>query len=191
MQPPPQPPQAPKPAAEGRRKIRVEKQKFPSVRYYSYRKYLVREREDEIILWNPPGLAITNHLHGGGFYLPTQSVTWCSTTRWNNIAAVYETDGRFRFWYCDIAMPCTFHGAEDVITFVDLDLDLIAYADGTYRVDDEDEFLVHQRQYGYPPEVVARAREELNTLIADHAARRYPFDGSLDGYIPAQYAPKR
>lgn len=167
-----------------RRKVRIEKLKFPDVRYYSYRKYLVREGGDELILYNPPGLAITNHLHGGGFYLPTQSVTWCSTTRWNNIAAVYESDGRFRFWYCDVAMPCTLDG--DVLSYVDLDLDLIAYADGTYRVDDEDEFIAHQELYQYPPEIVARARVELDAMIAAHAAKQFPFDGSLGEFIPAE-----
>jgi len=172
------------PTSDVRRKLRIEKQKYPDVRYYSYRKYLLTRRDDELILYNPPGLAITNHLHGGGFYLPTQSVTWCSTERWNNIGAVYESDGRFRFWYCDIAMPCHLDEDENVVTFVDLDLDLIAYRDGTYRVDDEDEFLVHQTQYGYPPEIVERARAELHALIAQHAAKQYPFDGSLDAFLP-------
>ncbi len=172
-------------AAETRRKLRVEKLKYPDVRYYSYRKYLIEERADELILFNPPGLAITNHLHGGGFYLPTQSVTWCSTTRWNNIAAVYESDGRFRFWYCDVAMPCML--ADDVLSYVDLDLDLIAYADGTYRIDDEDEFAAHQTLYKYPQEIIDRARAELGALIAQHGAKIFPFDGSLADYIPAPY----
>ena len=48
-----------------------------------------------------------------------------------------------------------------MLSYVDLDLDLIAYEDGTYRIDDEDEFLAHQRQYDYPPEIVERARAEL------------------------------
>lgn len=172
------------PTPDPRRKVRIEKQKYPDVRYYSYRKYLLTQHDDELILYNPPGLAITNHLNGGGFYLPTQSVTWCSTERWNNVGAVYESDGRFRFWYCDIAMPCGFDETGDVLTFVDLDLDLIAYRDGTYRVDDEDEFLVHQKQYGYPSDVIERARIELDALIALHAAKEFPFDGALDAYLP-------
>lgn len=166
-------------------RIRVEKMKYPDIRYYSYQKRLVRRAADEIILYNSPGLAITDHLRGGGFYLPTQSVTWCSTERWNSVSAVFEPKGAFKFWYCDVAMPCTLAG--DVLAYVDLDLDLIAYQDGTYRVDDEDEFLVHQREYGYPPEIVARARAELAGLIAAHAARVYPFDGALGGYVPAPY----
>jgi len=167
------------------RRIRIEKMKYPNVRYYSYQKRLLHEAGDELILYNPPGLAITDHLRGGGFYLPTQSVTWCSTERWNNIAAVYESKGAFKFWYCDVSMPCTL--AEEVLSYVDLDLDLIAYQDGTYRVDDEDEFLSHQRQYGYPAEIVERARAELAALIAAHAARIFPFDGSLTAFVPEVY----
>jgi protein associated with RNAse G/E len=167
------------------RKVRIEKMKYPNVRYYSYHKRLLRETGDELILYNPPGLAITDHLRGGGFYLPTQSVTWCSTEPCNNIPAVYESKGAFKFWYCDVAMPCTF--ADDVLSYVDLDLDLIAYADGTYRVDDEDEFIAHQRQYCYPPEIIERARAELAALIAAHAAQTFPFDGSLIEFVPEAY----
>src|SRR5437588_415394 len=65
--------------------------------------------------------------------------------------------------------------------------DLIAYADGTYRVDDEDEFLAHQREYDYPSAIVERARAELDGLIAAHAARVFPFDGSLAAFVPEAY----
>jgi protein associated with RNAse G/E len=166
-------------------RIRVEKMKYPNVRYYSYQKRLLQHEGDEVILYNSPGLAITDHLRGGGFYLPTQSVTWCSTERWNSVSAVFEPKGAFKFWYCDVAMPCTID--ERVLSYVDLDLDLIAYADGTYRVDDEDEFLAHQREYDYPPDVVARAREELDALIAAHKAGQYPFDGTLARFVPEPY----
>ena len=98
---------------------------------------------------------------------------------------MYESKGAFKFWYCDVSMPCTF--AEDVLSYVDLDLDLIAYEDGTYRVDDEDEFLSHQREYEYPAEIVDRARAELAALIAAHAARVFPFDGSLTTFMPEAY----
>ncbi len=73
-------------------RVRVEKMKYPDVRYYSYQKRLVHRDADEIILYNSPGLAITDHLRGGGFYLPTQSVTWCSTERWNSVSAVFERE---------------------------------------------------------------------------------------------------
>lgn len=167
------------------RRLRIEKMKYPHVRYYSYQKRLVHTEGDTLILYNSPGLAITDHLRGGGFYLPTQSVTWCSTERWNNIAAIYDSKGTFKFWYCDVSMPCTL--VDDVLSYVDLDLDLIAYADGTYRVDDEDEFIAHQELYAYPPHVVSRARVELAALIDAHTAHRFPFDGSLTDYVPPAY----
>jgi protein associated with RNAse G/E len=166
-------------------RVRVEKMKYPNVRYYSYQKRLLRQDGDEIILYNSPGLAITDHLRGGGFYLPTQSVTWCSTARWNSVSAVFEPKGAFKFWYCDVAMPCTL--SDNVLAYVDLDLDLIAYPDGTYRVDDEDEFQAHQREYQYPSEIIEQARAELDGLIAAHKAHAYPFDGSLAEYVPEPY----
>jgi protein associated with RNAse G/E len=60
--------------------------------------------------------------------------------------------------YVDITTPPVWHG--DLVTAVDLDLDVIRRFDGTWFVDDEDEFAEHQVSYGYPADVVAAAEAE-------------------------------
>jgi protein associated with RNAse G/E len=50
---------------------------------------------------------------------------------------------------------------------VDLDLDVIRVrATGSVEVVDEDEFAEHQVRYGYPEDVVRRAREVADRLAA-------------------------
>ena len=60
--------------------------------------------------------------------------------------------------YVDITTPPVWDG--DLVTAVDLDLDVIRRFDGSWYVDDEDEFAEHQVAYGYPPELVTAAEAE-------------------------------
>jgi protein associated with RNAse G/E len=65
--------------------------------------------------------------------------------------------------------------SESHVQAIDLDLDVIRLWDGTVMVDDEDEFAEHQLKYGYPPDVVARARESCEHRVARVEARAEPF----------------
>jgi uncharacterized protein len=62
-----------------------------------------------------------------------------------------------------------------LIEAVDLDLDVIRRRDGRVLLLDEDEFAEHQVLYGYPPEVVDRARATAADLLARVSARVEPF----------------
>ena len=63
----------------------------------------------------------------------------------------------------------------DVIHAVDLDLDVVRLSDGRVLVLDEDEFAEHQVRYGYPPDVVTRARATADDLVAALTAGVEPF----------------
>ncbi|SDP48420.1 hypothetical protein SAMN04489867_2622 [Pedococcus dokdonensis] len=66
--------------------------------------------------------------------------------------------------YCDITTVPVWDGTH--VTAVDLDLDVIRRFDGSWFVDDEDEFAEHRVSYGYPVEVVAAAEAEC-ARVAD------------------------
>ena len=60
--------------------------------------------------------------------------------RWYNKFEIYDRDdGKFKGWYCNIGYPAVLE--EEVVSYVDLALDLWVAADGTQTVLDEDEFL--------------------------------------------------
>lgn len=67
---------------------------------------------------------------------------------------------------------------DDVLAFVDLDLDLVI-AEGRVRLTDADDFRTRCRAMGYPPEIQAGAWEGLRDAAARHAEGRWPFDGWL------------
>jgi protein associated with RNAse G/E len=58
---------------------------------------------------------------------------------------------------------------------IDLDLDIIVQQDGTVAIDDEDEFEVHQVEFGYTPDMIRRAGEETARIVEELEARREPF----------------
>jgi hypothetical protein len=64
--------------------------------------------------------------------------TWYSD-RWYNIFEIFAVeDGRLRGWYCNIGRPAEF--SERQLSYEDLALDLLVFADGRQIVLDEDEF---------------------------------------------------
>ncbi|GAB3496106.1 DUF402 domain-containing protein [Flexivirga lutea] len=62
------------------------------------------------------------------------------------------------------------------VTMIDLDLDVVQRANGFLYVDDEDEFLDHQRRFGYPEEVVRRAEDDTRRVFGAIRDGRGPFD---------------
>lgn len=61
------------------------------------------------------------------------------TDRWYNIFAIHDReDDRVKGWYCNIGKPAVIE--DDVVSYVDLALDLWVSTDGRQTVLDEDEF---------------------------------------------------
>ena len=58
---------------------------------------------------------------------------------------------------------------------IDLDLDVAVHVDGTVEIQDEDEFEIHQVEYGYSEEMIERASEETRRVVAAFAEREEPF----------------
>ncbi|MGQ0761447.1 MAG: DUF402 domain-containing protein [Acidobacteriota bacterium] len=93
--------------------------------------------------------------------------------RWYNIFHFLKTDGSSRFWYCNINTPPTFENG--VLSYIDLDIDVLVQPDFTYQVLDFNEFEQNAFIFGYPDEVrheVQCAVGEVTSLIE---ARQFPF----------------
>lgn len=84
--------------------------------------------------------------------------------RWYN---VFRFGGRF---YCNVSQPPRFDGS--ILTYVDLDVDVLVEPDFSYRILDLEDFEI----YPYPAEVRQKARQALEELISLIEARIFPFD---------------
>ncbi len=99
---------------------------------------------------------------GVTFFLPGQ---------WFNVVALLEQSG-VRY-YCNIASPFTHYN--DVVTYIDYDLDVIKFPDGSVHTVDEEEYESHRVLYQYPEIVEAKVREGLNSLLQKVRANASPF----------------
>lgn len=86
--------------------------------------------------------------------------------------------------YIDITTPIEWTGNDgNIVSMIDLDLDIIRRRDGTVYVDDEDEFEEHQVSYGYPPEIITLAEESAERVYAAVAAKTAPYDGTHQRWL--------
>lgn len=83
--------------------------------------------------------------------------------RWYNIFRFHEPDGTLRNYYCNVTMPPIF--ADDVIDYVDLDIDVIVWPEKGYEVLDREDLAMNKIKYGYPAEVVANVEKSLAEII--------------------------
>lgn len=81
--------------------------------------------------------------------------------KWFNIFEIYDRDDdHFKGYYCNVATPAIIE--EEVVSFVDLALDLWVSADGRQTVLDEDEF----KELDLNDDLRAKARAGLEELKA-------------------------
>ena len=110
-----------------------------------------------------------------GLIVPgTHSTEYYWTDRWYSIFRFREPSGELRNYYCNVNQPAQFNGR--VLSYVDLDIDVLIAPDFSYSILDEDEFAVNAARFDYPPEISSRVREALAELVALIEARDFPFD---------------
>jgi uncharacterized protein len=104
----------------------------------------------------------------------TRLVEYYWLDRWYNILRFLNDDGSTRFFYCNITTPPKLDG--ELLTYIDLDIDVLALPDLSYEVLDLDEFDANAGRYGYPDEVRLRSHAAVDELTSMIEARQFPFD---------------
>jgi protein associated with RNAse G/E len=142
------------------RNVRVVYRKFDEkLHWHQWMQYL---GEDQYGLWlGAPAGSVSQRGDEPEIVQASAHVQLLPTGRW--FTAIFNDEPRSTEIYCDITTPVEF--ADDVVTMIDLDLDVIRKRDGTIYVDDEDEFAEHQVKYGYPADVIATAQQTCDWLV--------------------------
>jgi uncharacterized protein len=113
---------------------------------------------------------------GADFVMPSNAVLLCPRDAWF-VATFYAESppgANNPQVYVDVASVTSW--SRDSATAVDLDLDVVRRWDGSVYVDDEDEFLEHQRTLRYPPEVISAAEASCAHLVPAVTNHVPPFD---------------
>lgn len=104
----------------------------------------------------------------------TLSTEYYWTDRWYNIFRFSHPSGVLRNYYCNVNMPPELK--DGVLSYVDLDIDILVAPDRSFRILDEDEFRSNAAHYGYPEDVRRNVRDAVDELVEMIEAGQFPFD---------------
>ena len=97
---------------------------------------------------------------------------------WFNCIAQLKSFGLF--YYCNIASPYIID--ENVIKYIDYDLDLRVFPDGGYKILDQSEYNYHKKKMKYSDEIYYIVKNELKKLVDMKKNNIGPFDKNLINY---------
>lgn len=104
----------------------------------------------------------------------TVSTEYYWLDRWYNVFRFSDPSRKLKNFYCNINMPPRFDGR--VLSYVDLDIDVLVEPDLSYRVLDVEDFEENARRYAYPAGIRESAHGALADLIRLIEARSFPFN---------------
>ena len=94
---------------------------------------------------------------------------------WFNIIGQYKNDGIY--YYCNIASP--FIIEEDTIKYIDYDLDLRVFPDGSFKVLDRGEYKYHKNLMNYSDDIDTVLKSELTNLIEMVRKKKLAFEPGI------------
>lgn len=156
-----------------RRRIWVERRKWRDIPHYGHEGWLLGE--DEHGVWIELRAGVPVYRGADVLFLGPHRGVMLAPRGSGWLAWFPSVTERFSL-YVDIV--CEMTHALDAISMIDLDLDVIRYADGRVALVDEDEFELHQRELGYPADVIAAAQRSAHQVLEAVVADAPPFDGS-------------
>ncbi|HEX8140267.1 MAG TPA: DUF402 domain-containing protein [Pyrinomonadaceae bacterium] len=131
-------------------------------------------RKDSLIVLDARFDRLIEHDLLGRILPGTISVEYYWLDRWYNVFRFHLPTGELHSYYCNVNVPPLFDGR--VLSYVDLDIDILVAPDLSYRIVDLDEFEANSERFRYPAEVRERAHAALRELVALVSARQFPFD---------------
>lgn len=155
-----------------KKQITVEARKFDGKIHRSWQVELVEETPQ---LWKLVGTFDREIKHPllGVIRRGTISVEYYWKEKCFNVFAFYEPEGNFRNFYCNINLPPTLEN--NVLSYIDLDIDVLVTADLSYEIVDLEEFTENSQNYSYPPEVIEKANGALEELCLMIQNKAFPF----------------
>lgn len=116
---------------------------------------------------------------GRSYFTNEPAILFFYKKSWFNIIAQLKSHGLF--YYCNIASPYVID--ENIIKYIDYDLDLRVFPDGGFRVLDRNEYKYHKKIMHYSDDLDLVLRSELSNLIDMKRKNEGPFNKeTIDKY---------
>jgi protein associated with RNAse G/E len=104
------------------------------------------------------------------------AVMYFFKNRWYNIIVQLKKDGVT--YYCNIATP--FIIEDRTIKYIDYDLDLRIFPNGSFKILDKQEYNYHKKKMNYSSDLDIVIRGALSKLITDYQNKQKMFDLDLN-----------
>lgn len=133
----------------------------------------VARRVDSLIVLDASFAEEVRHALIGTIEAGTLSTEFFWTDRWYSVFRFQKPSGELLKFYCNINTPPTLESG--VLSFIDLDVDVLVQPDYSFEVLDEDEFERHAELYQYPDAYRGNVQEALDELRHLIENRQFPF----------------
>lgn len=139
-----------------------------SIQSYKHNQQIHRVWKNTRIIEKTDTLLLTAHKktrviesNGRTWYTKEPALCYFYDNLWFNVIAMFKKDGVY--YYCNLSSPYLYDN--EAVKYIDYDLDVKVFPDGTYRVLDENEYKFHLKKMEYPDEIQNIIEEELKNLI--------------------------
>lgn len=167
--------------------MKISKGMSVSIQSYKHNQKVHRVWKNTEILEINDNLLVTAHKrakviedNGRTWYTKEPAICYFYEDKWFNVIVMFKKDGIY--YYCNLSSPYLFDG--EGVKYIDYDLDVKVFPDGTYRILDENEYNYHLKKMKYPEDVIKIIENELKVLIETIKRKEAPFNSE---YVQRHY----
>lgn len=133
----------------------------------------LEQNEEYMIFGNYQTLVVESD--GKTWRTKEPAIMFFSKKNWFNIIGQIKKSGIY--YYCNIASPFVIE--ENTIKYIDYDLDLRVFPDGSFKILDRGEYIYHKKKMHYSEEIDKILKSELTILIDKARNKEYPFNEKI------------
>lgn len=128
------------------------------------------ENDDYVVFGN--NKTVVTEADGRTWKTKEPAILYFSKKDWFNIIGQLKPNGIY--YYCNIASPFVIE--DKTIKYIDYDLDLRVFPDGSFKILDRGEYQYHKRLMNYSKDIDIILKSELTKLIDTVRKKEYPFN---------------
>lgn len=132
--------------------------------------YVLEENEDYYILVSVRAAVIEND--GRKWHTKEPALFILSKKKWFNVIAMFKENSIC--YYVNIASPTIFDKGR--LKYIDYDLDIKLYGDGTTRLLDVSEYRKHAEELGYGEDIKEVLEKSVKSIYSSIDKKEFPFN---------------
>lgn len=133
----------------------------------------IAQREGPMIVLDAEFESDVHHYLLGDIPRGTRTIEYYWLDRWYNVFQFLDHKVGTRLYYCNVGAPPTIDGR--VLSYVDLDIDILVRPDLSYQLLDLEEFESNARRWNYSDETRRQALASVTRLVSMIEGHQFPF----------------